>query len=70
MIIQLKVDHTFVAILGTYVVFEDGRDRRALRRERWDKTPYTRGQLVDLELDDDDCIKWPTTALSVVSLPV
>lgn len=69
MIIQLKVDHMFTAILGTYVVFDDGRERRTLRRQRWDKTPYARGQIVELELDENDCISWPIAPLSVVPLP-
>lgn len=69
MIIQLKVNHCFTAILGTYVVFDDGRERRTLRRQKRDKTSYIRGQIVELELDENDHINWPIAPLSAVSLP-
>lgn len=69
MIIQLKVDHTFIAILGTYVVFRDGNECRTLRRQQWDKTPYTRGQIVELVLDENDLIRWPPRPLSVMPVP-
>jgi len=57
--IELTVDHTFQGIMGVYVVFRDGAARRTLRREPWNKTEYTRGQVLLMELDTDGHISWP-----------